>query len=46
LGQAYKRLGQTDKAMAEYELFEKLKSARPADEEKQGIVQFLVELKK
>jgi tetratricopeptide (TPR) repeat protein len=43
LGLAYQRLGETDKAKAEFELFEKLKSQVPAEPDRQTVLQYLAE---
>ena len=41
-----KRLGQADKARAEFDLFESLKSESEAEQERQKVIQFLVEQRK
>ena len=46
LGQAYKRLGQTEKAQAEYDLFEQLKPQAESDKDRRTVIQFLVEPRK
>ncbi len=46
LGQAYKRLGDKGKALAEFDLFEKLNAQGQTDQARQEVMQFLVELKK
>ncbi len=46
LGQAYKRLGDKKRALAEFDLFEKLNTQEQADQARQKVMQFLVALKK
>ncbi len=46
LAVSYKRLGQTDRAKAEFDLNEKFKSESQAEQEKQKMIQFLVEQRK
>ena len=46
LGVTYKRLGDTDRAKAEFDLNEKFKSESQAEPEKQKMIQFLVEQRK
>jgi tetratricopeptide (TPR) repeat protein len=46
LGQAYRKLGDKEKALAEFDLFEKLNAQGHADQSRQKVMQFLVELKK
>jgi len=46
LGVTYKRLGQMDRAKAEFDINEKFKSESQAKQEKQKMIQFLVEQRK
>lgn len=46
LGLAYRRLGQREKAAAEFAFSERLNAENQADREKQTVIQFLVEQKK
>jgi tetratricopeptide (TPR) repeat protein len=46
LAVAYKRLGRNEKAKPEFDLYEKLKSGNQAEQEKQQVIQFLVEQRK
>ena len=46
LAVAYKRLGQVEKAKPEFDVYERLKSGNQAEQEKQEVIQFLVEQRK